>query len=155
MIESEYALSIGTRHVSLEREFIVVRKLGEGGSGIAYKAKSFICVGNFTITIFSSVKEYFIKNCCDWAEDRCTITTIPVKNPIVKDAINTRQQQQTVMPPIINTNENKNSINNQTSKGSQKPNEVLFISNQGNVMGNQKTDKGLFNSNWTYFGHPL
>lgn len=60
MIESEYALSIGTRHVSLEREFIVVGKLGEGGSGIAYKAKSFICVGNFTITIFSSVKEYFI-----------------------------------------------------------------------------------------------
>ena len=64
-------------------EYVIKRKLGQGGMGITYLATTPITVkrglGSLSTTIDVVVKEFFIGTCCDRASDGRTMTVITNK----------------------------------------------------------------------------
>ncbi|MBR2103142.1 MAG: SUMF1/EgtB/PvdO family nonheme iron enzyme [Prevotella sp.] len=64
-------------------EYVIKRKLGQGGMGITYLASTPVVVkrglGSLSTTIDVVVKEFFIGTCCDRASDGRTMTVITNK----------------------------------------------------------------------------
>lgn len=71
---AKYTLTEGAVLHSPERDYHVVRVLGQGGFGITYLVDGDVTIGNITARIRFAIKEHFISQLCDRDADSQHVT---------------------------------------------------------------------------------
>ncbi len=77
------ALSVGTVLHAPERDYIVLKVLGQGGFGITYLVEGNVCVGNIEVSVQFAVKEHFISSLCVRGENSKTVETFAHNTDVV------------------------------------------------------------------------
>lgn len=88
MSTTNTSLAAGTVLHSPERDYTILKVLGQGGFGITYLVEGTVKVGNIDARVKFAVKEYFLSNLCGRQSDSHEITYMPTAADEVSRSLN-------------------------------------------------------------------